>query len=278
MFTLVQIELYKIFRKWRTYIGFIAILLLVGIVQVAMLFEGEKYLNYMTQSLSQSFYFVGNLLNGYLIAHLVLGALAIHIPFLIVLVAGDLLAGEATAGTYRMLITRPISRTKLITAKFIASFIYTSLIIIWLAILSLGVGLIIFGKGELIVIKSSIIVFAQDDILWRFMLAYGFAILSMMVVSTLAFFFSSLVENAIGPIVASMAVIIVFIIISALNVELLKNIRPYLFTNYFLDWRIFFDDPVDYNNLFKSVSVLSAHIVGLFLITLFIFRRKDILS
>ena len=90
---LVQIELYKIFKKWRTYIGFIAIGVLVIIIEVAMLYEGQKSLDFMTRNLRESFAFIGNLLNGFLISYIILNMLAVHIPFLITLVAGDLLAG-----------------------------------------------------------------------------------------------------------------------------------------------------------------------------------------
>ena len=95
MLTLVNIELYKIFKKWRTYIGFIAIAVLVPVIQLAMLAEGERSLDFMTRNLQQSFVFVGNLLNGYLISYIILNSLVVHIPFLIALVTGDLLAGEA---------------------------------------------------------------------------------------------------------------------------------------------------------------------------------------
>ena len=195
MITLVRIELYKIFKKWRTYIGFLAIGVLIPVIQIAMLIEGEKSLNFMTRNLQQSFIFVGNLLNGYLITYLILGSLYIHIPFLIALVAGDLLAGEATAGTYRILITRPVSRIKLVTSKFVAGLLYTYSLIFWLALISLGLGIIIFGTGELIVLKSSqIIIFAKNDVFWRFILAFSFASLSMSVVTALAFLFSSLAD------------------------------------------------------------------------------------
>ena len=278
MYTLVKIELYKIFRKWRTYIGFAAIGVLVPVIQTAMYFQGAHFLEFMTRSFRDSFVFVGNLLNGYLIAYFILGSLTIHIPFLIALVAGDLLAGEATAGTYRMLITRPVSRLKLVSAKFIAGLIYTNLLVLWLAIISLGLGLIIFGVGELIVIKDVIIIFAQNDILWRFMFAYAFAALSMSVVMALGFLFSSLVENAIGPIVTTMTVIIIFTIFSAINIDFFRTIKPYLFTNYMSTWRLIFDDPIDYNEIIKNCLVLTGHIIGFFGIALFIFKRKDILT
>src|SRR3989339_1057512 len=144
MIKIINIELYKIFKKWRTYIGFIAIAVLVPIIQVAMLIEGEQSLDFMTRNLQQSFIFVGNLLNGYLISYLILNALTIHIPFLVALVAGDLLAGEATAGTYRLLITRPVSRFKLVTSKFFAGIVYTFTLLIFLMAISLGLSLIIF--------------------------------------------------------------------------------------------------------------------------------------
>jgi ABC-2 type transport system permease protein len=279
MYTLVSIELYKIFKKWRTYIGFIAIAVLVPVIQLAMLAEGERSLDFMTRNLQQSFVFVGNLLNGYLISYIILTSLIIHIPFLIALVAGDLLAGEATAGTYRLLISRPVSRFKIITSKFIAGAVYTNLLVLWLALVSLGIGISIFGVGELIVIKSSsIIIFAKSDIFWRFVLGYGFASLSMMVVASLAFLFSSLVENAIGPIVSTMAIIIAFIIISAIDIDIFQKIKPFLFTNYMTSWRLFFDDPVDSSKIIQSALVLVGHIAAFFGAAFYIFYKKDILT
>ena len=279
MLTLINIELYKIFKKWRTYIGLIAIGVLVPVIQIAIMLEGKDTINFMTRDLQQSFIFVGNLLNGYLISYFILNSLTVHIPFLIALVAGDLLAGEATSGTYRILITRPVSRTKLIAAKFSAGLIYTCILVLWLAVMSMVLGIIIFGIGELIVLKSSmVIIFARDDILWRFLAGYGFAALSMGVVASLAFLFSSLVENAIGPIVSTMAVIIVFVIISAININIFNNIRPFLFTTYMNSWRLFFDNPVDFSEIIKSVCILLGHIIIFFGLTTLIFKRKDILS
>lgn len=279
MIKIINIELYKIFKKWRTYIGFIAIAVLVPIIQVAMLIEGERSLDFMTRNLQQSFIFVGNLLNGYLISFLILNALTIHIPFLVALVAGDLLAGEATAGTYRLLIIRPVSRFKLVTSKFLAGIIYTNLLVLWLAILSLGLGIIIFGVGELIVIKTStVIIFARDDVFWRFILAYGFAALSMSVVASLAFLFSALVENSIGPIVSTMAVIIVFVIISAIEINIFEAVQPYLFTSYMASWRLFFDDPIDFAEIAKSCLILAGHVLFFFGLAAYIFKKKDILT
>lgn len=276
---LIRIELYKIFSKWRTYIGFIAIAALIPLIEIAMLLEKEHTFDWISRSMGQSFIFVGNFLNTYFVSYLILNSIAVHIPFLITLVAGDLLAGEATAGTYRMLLTRPVSRFKVVTSKFATGLIYANILVLWLSVISMGLGYLLFGTGELIVSKSSqIIIFERTDVFWRFILAYGYAALCMSVVASLAFFFSSLVENAIGPIITTMAIIIVFLIISTIDIDFFRSIQPFLFTNYMLKWQSFFDMPIDTKEVIKAVSVLAGHIVILYSATLFIFKRKDILT
>jgi ABC-2 type transport system permease protein len=278
MSTLIFIELQKIFRKWRTYIGFLAIGVLVPIIQMALYFEGDNYVNMVTRRIQDTFLMTGNLLNGYLIGHLVLNSLFIHIPFLIVLVGGDLLAGEATAGTYRLLISRPISRFKIITSKFFAGMIYTFSLMLFLGLMSVGLSLLIFGSGDLLVFSGKIIIFSSGDVLWRFLLAYAFGTISMINVFALSFLASSLVENAIGPIVASMSVIIILFILSALDFNVFHAMKPYLFVTYMNDWNQFFRYDIDYKAVFDSALVLLIHILGFYGITLYFFNRKDILS
>lgn len=279
MILLIWLELQKMFKKWRTFIGFIAVGLLTVIVQLALYFTGQRMIDFQTQSLEQSFVMVGNLLNGYFIARLILSFLIIHIPFLVILVGADLFAGEATAGTYRMLLTRPVSRMQVVTAKFIAGWIYVFFLLMFLAFLSVGVSLIIFGSGPLLSFGGGkIIIFAEGDIVWRFLGVYAFAILSMSTVVTLSIFFSAFVENAIGPIAASMAVIIILLILSVIPVEFFQNLKPYFFTNHMTRWDGFFNDPVDYGEILNSVLILIAHIAVLYAVTAYIFVKKDVLS
>jgi len=243
-----------------------------------MYFEGQNFMDTVTRGIQQNFILSGNFLNGYLIAYFILNMITIHIPFLITLVAGDLLAGEATGGTYRLILSRPISRLKFILSKFIAGIIYTNLLILFLAMVSLGLGVLIFGTGELIVLREIIIIFPSNDILWRFFIAYGFAALSMSVVTSLAFLFSSFVENAIGPIVATMAVIIVFLIVSSIDLEFFNKIKPFMFTYYMLSWMDIFDDPINLPSIIQSMVILIGHIILFLAITIFTFERKDILT
>lgn len=278
MFKVLILETRKIFRKWRTYIGFITLAVIVPLIMLAMKLEGGHFIQGATRQLQNDFIFVGNLFNGWFITHLIMNSLFVHIPFLITLVAGDMLAGEATAGTYRILLTRPVSRLKILIIKYMTTIFYTTIFILFLALLCLGLGLLIFGSGDLIIFGKEILLLSAEELWWRFTVAFVGAIFGMWTVASLAFVLSSFVENAIGPIIGTMAVLIVFLIISQLPVKIFEPYKPYLFTTYFSVWMKAFEEPINWKEYAEWIGYLAAYCLGLFLITLYIFRRKDILS
>ena len=252
--------------------------MLVPLIQVALFIDGETYIEFSLQNLKEAFDFQGNLLNGYLACYIILATLYVHIPFLITLVTGDLLAGEAAGGTFRVLLTRPVSRTKLLFAKFISGLIYTAALIFWMALISLLLGIAIMGTGDLIVIKNTVYIFAEDDVLWRLLAAFGFGLIAMWCVAALSFMFSSFADNSIGPIILTMTVIISFIVISAIDLSLFRVVKPFLFTNYMGSWKLFFESPVNYNKIMLSAGALVAHIILFFGIAWYNFKKKDILT
>ena len=279
MWQLTRIELYKIFKKPRTYIAFAAIAAIVLLIQAAMYADGETYLQFAMQALQETFQISGTILNGYFICFIVLQTLLIHVPLLIALVAGDVIAGEANTGTLRLLLTKPVSRTTLLLSKFFASVVYTLLLLLFMAFLSLAVSLLVFGTGDLIILKSEMVVILdRSDIIWRYVAAFGFAALSMITVASLAFLLSSFAENSIGPIISTMSIIIVFTILTTMDIPFFNVLKPYLFTNHMLNWKGFFERPVDGSEVLKSAGILVFHIILFLSITIFAFRRKDILS
>ncbi len=279
MLLLIYFELLKTFSKWRTYIGFITVSVVIPVVMYALYYEGGGFINAQTRSIQKEFFMVGNLFNGWVIAQLIMNSLWVHIPFLITLVAGDQLAGEAASGTFRLSLIRPISRSKFLFAKYFTTLIYTALLVIVIALLSLGLGLYFFGSGDLIAFaENSITILHEDLLLNRFILAYALAILSMSVVASLAFLFSSFVENAIGPIIATMAVLVCLLVISNLPVDLFENYKPYLFTTYQNAWSLAFKDILDWNEISRAVTIMISYLVGFYSLTLLIFIKKDILT
>jgi hypothetical protein len=161
------------------------------------------------QSLSDSFDVNGNIMNGYLMAFIILQTLLVHVPLLIALVAGDMISGEANQGTLRLLLTKPVSRAYLITGKFIASSIYTIVLLLWMAVWALAISIMIFGADDMLILKSDMVTqILASDVMWRYVAAFGFASLAMLTVSALSFFLSLFAENSIGPIMATMSIIL----------------------------------------------------------------------
>ena len=275
---LTKLELFKIFSKWRTYIGFIAIGVLVPMIHIAMYLDGETLVDASTRVLKESFNFNGHLINGYMVTRIIMQFLFIQVPLLITLVGGDLLAGEATSGTYRLVLVRPISRLQLIGAKYFAGAIYVILMVVWLFLLALGLGVLIFGTGDMIVVRYVISIIVENDILWRYELAFLYSILSMLVVYTISFFFSSFVENSIGPIITTMAILIVLNILNLINIGSFSFIQDLFFTTHINAWTLLFEKNVDYAMLQRSTLILIAHIVFLTAFTFIYFNRKDIKS
>ncbi len=279
MWTLLKIEVFKIFKRPRTYISFVAITIIVTLIQLAFYADGGAYMDFALQALKDRFDISGQLLNGYFICYFVLQMLLIHVPLLITLVAGDVLAGEANMGTLRMLMTKPISRTTIVLSKFIAAVFYSLVLLAWMAFLSLVLSVLIFGTDDLLIFKSDMAVLLREsDVLWRFMAAFLFAALGMTTVAALALLLSVFSDNAIGPIVATMSVIILFTILSSLDLPFFDAIKPIMFTGHMLAWKAFFNDPVNYGNVIVSAFVLIIHIIVFIGIAIFVFRKKDILS
>jgi ABC-2 type transport system permease protein len=100
----------------------------------------------------------------------------------------------------------------------------------------------------------------------------------MVMIATLSVTLSCFSDNSIGPIVSTMAIIILLTIISNLQVPVLQKMQPYLFTNHMAAWGHFFEDPVPYGKILKSGGILLAHIIGLLFIANYKFNKKDILS
>lgn len=279
MWTVFKIEIYKIFKRPRTYISFAAIGVVVMLIQLALFVDGDTYVDFMLQSLGNSFQVQGKIMNGYMICYIILQTIFIHVPLLIAVIGGDMIAGEANMGTLRVLLTKPVRRSSILFGKYFATLAYTMMLLCWMAFLSLFVSSLLFGTGDMLIFKSEqIVALREADLLWRYFAAFGFAALAMCMVATLSFFLSMFAENSIGPISSTMSIVIVFTILSTMDIPFFNTIHPYLFTSHMLGWKGFFDDPVNYSNISISVVNLSLHVVVFMLLLAWIFKKKDILT
>jgi ABC-2 type transport system permease protein len=272
-------EISRIAARPRSYIGFIAITVIVALIHIAMLVDGESYLQFITNPMQAGFTLSGKILNGNLVCFIILQTLILQIPLLVALITGDLISGEAAMGTLRLLLTRPVSRSTILMSKFLAGAFYTLILLLWLGVIALLLGRFLFGSGDLIVLKSDAVVVLQGaDTTWRFLAALGVAFLSLLVVASFSIVLSVFAENSIGPIITTMAVIILFTIIGTMEIPLFDKIKPFLFTTHMVVWRSFFDNPLDVELIRNSLITLAAHVVLFMSVALYAFRKKDILS
>lgn len=279
MIQLIRAELFKIFRRPRTYISFAFIAAIAFIIQMAMVADGKSFIDFALQGVSDQFSLQGNILNGYLITLIILQSLLIHVPLVVSLVAGDALAGEANIGTLRLLLTRPVSRAKLVLSKFFAGVIYTFLLLIWLAIVGLLLSVLLFGTGDLLHLKSdAFVMMLKDDVLWRYGAAFAFAALAMTSVCALGLLLSVFADNSIGPVIGTMLIIIVLTVIANMGIPLFDAVKPYFFTTHMIGWKGFFDDPVPYAAITRSAIVLVVYTIGMVGAAIYFFSKKDIKS
>jgi ABC-2 type transport system permease protein len=290
---LFRIELFKIYKRPRTFIAFGAIAVIVVLIQFALKVNGKDFIELFLDNQSDDFDIpYGKIMNGYFVCVMVLHTILIHVPLLVALIAGDMISGEAASGTLRLMAGRPVTRTEIILAKFAASSVYVVLLLIWMAILALFLSMLLFGNNDLVVFKEdSIHLMNSDDVLWRFIAAFVFAALALTMIAALALMLSVFAENSIGPIVITVFVVVVFTIIEQLRVPVFKEtIIPYSFTSHMLGWKGFFyvvtdaegntiDGSVENPSaLVKSAGILIAYTLLFLFITIRYFKKKEIIS
>ncbi|MBV9379963.1 MAG: ABC transporter permease, partial [Streptosporangiaceae bacterium] len=148
---MIGVELFKLFRRPRTWItaGLICALPLIVAIFVATTHlvpppgQGSAFLSAVLQD--------GQL---YPAAALAL-VLPVFLPVAVAIVAGDSIAGEATGGTLRYLLARPVGRTRLLVAKLIAVIAFVLFAIVAVTLTSYATGVLILGPSRAAAVGES---------------------------------------------------------------------------------------------------------------------------
>lgn len=86
----------------------------------------------------------------------------------------------------------------------------------------------IFGVGDLAVLSNEgLQILPAEEVLPRFLQAFGVAFAALYTVACLSVTLSCFADNSIGPIVGTMAIIMVFTLVGTLDVALFDQIRPF---------------------------------------------------
>ena len=278
MINLFYNELIKAFYKRRTYISFLLITLLIPVIVYAIDYGAISLQNKIYGQMQDSFIFIGSIVNGYLATYLIIAILITHMPFLSTIIPSEIISGEYSKGTFRIYLTRPVSRSSVFISKLLVVLLYTTVMMCYFFFYSLFVSYLILGSGELIVFHKGILLLSNDDIIWRFWLSFAFSNMVMITVSSLCLLFSSFSKNSVTPIISTISIVFVGTAISFIPIDIFELIDPYLFTGYIDIFLLAFYDPVPYN-IFINCFIVCFLWSGLFItVAYYNFTYRDILE
>jgi ABC-2 type transport system permease protein len=283
MFTLLKLELEKLFRARSFYLSFIVlvgfvVLMLWGFYTYAARKTGGEAVEQFKYTYESKQYF-----NGLTFAlYSLLFSFTLLLPIFVSMSAGSQIAGEARSGTLRMICTRPISRASLVLSKFIVTALHAGLLLTFFIGMNLIIGLIFVGWGNLELYPGPLNLvdvpgkIMRDDALVRF----GYAVLSgtwaLLVIAALALLCSVVFESPVQATVMTIAAYLTLYIVG--RVEFFEHLRPYFFTTDMEFWRDVFKPEIPWQNLWHYACVCGAYKAGLLLATVLIFERKDIVT
>ncbi len=263
-----RVELGKSVRRWRTWVLAVVLGAVPTLIVVALVLNppppgaGGDFINLATR-------------NGLFAP---LAALAVVQPFLLPLTAGllsgDAIAGEASAGTLRYLLVRPVRRSAFVLGK------YASVVALLLA----GVGVIVavgllaggltFGLGDVPTLSGTTL--SLGEALVRLVGAGLYAVAGVAGLAAVGLFISTLTESGPGATVATVAVAIVGQIVGAL--ESLEVVHPFLLNEYWLAFFELFRSPVSFDLMGRGLLVFGSYIVVFLGLALAVMSRRDVLS
>lgn len=270
---MIRVELAKLLRRPRTWVSVLLLCLLPAIVGVFLAVtdvaprpgEGPAFLSSV-------------LSNGKLFPAAALGiVLPIFLPIAVCVLAGDAVAGEASSGTLRYLLLRPVSRSRLLVAKLLAVITFTLLAVTLVAVTALAVGVQLFPPqpGALPVTVSGTPL-TGTEIFTRTVLTILYIGWSMLGVASVALFLSTLVESSLGAALGALAALVLSQVLVTLDAA--HSVRDYLPTRYWLAWVDLFRDPILWHDITRGVLVQGGYVVVLLGMSWANFLTRDVTS
>ncbi|MFG2949025.1 ABC transporter permease [Streptomyces adustus] len=251
-FGLLRSELVTTFRRWRT-LALLAVLAAVPVlVGIAVRIEtgdgspdgrggggGPAFISQITN-------------NGLFLVFTALAAtLPFFLPMAIGVVAGDAIAGEASAGTLRYLLVAPAGRTRLLLTKYATTIAFCLVATLVVATSAMLVGALLFPLGDLTTISGTRITFAEG--LGRAALIALAVAASLIGVAALGLFVSTLTGSGIAAMATTVGLLITVQILD--QIPQLHAIQPYLFSHYWLSFADLMREPVYWDDLVKNLGL-----------------------
>ncbi len=196
----------------------------------------------------------------------------------VVIIAADSVASEFSAGTIKLLLLQPASRSKILLAKYLSVFLFALFMVLLVMATALIGGSIVHGIGGLGDTYLSLTAsgeFIERNMLLHTLITYGLQCVSLVFVATIAFLISTVFRSSVMAI--SIAIVIQFLApvatIFVLQYDWAKFI---LFVHMDLTQYLNGTPLIKGIDMPFAVSVLAAYFIVLNGITWLLFNRRDV--
>ena len=270
-------ELWKLFGKKRTYIGFGAFLL----AQTAMMlaFKYTRWQDDFERLLNGNGYLASEFISVLTVAFVMLEPqILLLMPLYVSLVGGDLVAKEAEDGTLRMILSRPISRLRLLFVKWIAGIIFAVVLVLMLGCTALCFASLLFPwKGMFVFLPGQAFnILTAHEGLMRFMISHLFLAVNAGVMVSVAFMFSCFNMKPASATILALSFLFVSMVME--NIPFFDRFENWFITHHFKCWLLIFRDPAPWAQICQSEIILFAVSVTAFIIGAMAFQVRDIKS
>jgi ABC-2 type transport system permease protein len=270
-------ELWKLFGKKRTYIGFGMFLL--GQNAMLLAFHYTHWQTQMESLLSGNGYLAQEYVSALTVALIMLiPQILLLMPLYVSLVGGDLVAKEVEDGTLRMILSRPISRFRLLLVKWVAGVIFSAALVLMLGGTALGFARMWFPwKGMFVFVPGQVFNVLSPDVgIKLYMWSHVFMTLNATVILGIAFMFSCFNMKPAAATILALSLLFVNLVME--GIPFFEQYHEYLLTYHFRTWHNVYVEPIPWIQLTQSVCVLLAFNVTTFLIGAAAFQARDIKS
>jgi ABC-2 type transport system permease protein len=269
---MIRVELLKLARRTRTWVS---IGLLCGLPALVAVFLAVTKVG---PAPGQGPAFLSAVLsNGALYPAAALAmVLPIFLPVSVAVVAGDSIAGEASAGTLRYLLVRPVGRTRLLVAKLVALVVFALLAVILVATTSYVIGTQVFGSQSDALTSVSGVSLTPAQVLVRMCGAIGYIAVSMLGVGAIALFLSTVTDSALGAALGALAALVTSQVLVTLDAA--GAVKPYLPTRYWLAWVDLFREPIFWREIDRGLGIQLVYVAVFLAAAWANFATKDVTS
>lgn len=270
----IKNELVKLFGKKRTYLGF-GILLATQFL-ISTLFRYTHVTRPLERVLEGNGYPATPYLSVLTIATYMLIPLNdLLLPLFAALIGGDLVAKEAEDGTLRMILSRPISRVRLLVTKWLAGFVFSTALIGLLGLFGLVCAGIYFPWGKFFYWNPVLDIFGVFDGgtgLQRYLLAHLLMVAEAFFIMSLAFMFSCFNIKPAAATILALSLLFASVIME----KLFRDYQDWFPTWHTHVWQWFFLEHVPWWQVGESACILAGFTATFLVVGCLVFQMRDI--